>query len=146
MTLDTSGRRSMLSGIGAAVAAFALGSRTARAQAPAGSFQPACEGGRAENGSSVNLDTPANVAYRLSSRDGAMVSGENALRPSARFVNVVSHRYCPMITIYRDVVRCAAYWWKTSLAFGNPAEFQEKARCALRVVDEFVREAQEGRQ
>jgi len=34
-------RRSMLSGLGASVAAFALGSRTARAQTPAASFQPA---------------------------------------------------------------------------------------------------------
>jgi hypothetical protein len=41
MMHDTSGRRSLLSGLGAAVAAFALGSRTARAQAPAARFQAA---------------------------------------------------------------------------------------------------------
>jgi len=42
MNYDSSARRSLLTGIGAAVATFALGSRTARAQAPAaGPFQPA---------------------------------------------------------------------------------------------------------
>ena len=34
-------RRAMLSGLGASVAAFALGSNTTAAQAPAGGFQPA---------------------------------------------------------------------------------------------------------
>lgn len=38
---DNSARRSMLSGIGAAIATFALGSRNATAQTPAGAFQPA---------------------------------------------------------------------------------------------------------
>ena len=41
MTQDKSARRSLMAGFGAAVAAFALGSRTASAQAPAGRFQPA---------------------------------------------------------------------------------------------------------
>jgi hypothetical protein len=41
MKSDNWARRSLLSGLGAAAAAFTLGSKTARAQAPAGAFQPA---------------------------------------------------------------------------------------------------------
>lgn len=41
MKHDIPTRRSMLSGVGAAVAAFALGSRTAGAQSPGAAFQPA---------------------------------------------------------------------------------------------------------
>src|SRR3970040_2334538 len=41
MKHDNRARRSMLSGIGAAIATFALGSRNATAQTPAGPFQPA---------------------------------------------------------------------------------------------------------
>ena len=41
MSNETTGRRSMLSGIGAAIATFAVGSRTAAAQAPARAAQPA---------------------------------------------------------------------------------------------------------
>jgi hypothetical protein len=41
MTHDVQSRRSMVSALGAAAAAFALGSRTAGAQTPAGRFQPA---------------------------------------------------------------------------------------------------------
>lgn len=41
MNADNWARRSLLSGLGAAAAVFALGSKTARAQGPAGAFQPA---------------------------------------------------------------------------------------------------------
>lgn len=41
MTHDTQGRRSMMSGMGAALAAVALGSAPAAAQTPRGRFQPA---------------------------------------------------------------------------------------------------------
>lgn len=41
MKLDMRARRSMMSGLGAAIAAFALGSRTAIAQTPGRRFQPA---------------------------------------------------------------------------------------------------------
>ena len=41
MTHDMHARRSMMSGLGATIAAFALGSKTAAAQSPAARFQPA---------------------------------------------------------------------------------------------------------
>jgi hypothetical protein len=41
MTHDMQARRSVMSGLGAAIAAFALGSKTAAAQTPAARFQPA---------------------------------------------------------------------------------------------------------
>ena len=41
MTHENRARRSLMSGLGAAVAAFALGSKTAKAQTPSGRFQPA---------------------------------------------------------------------------------------------------------
>jgi hypothetical protein len=41
MKNDNTARRSLLSGLGAAVAAVALGSKSAKAQTPAGAFQPA---------------------------------------------------------------------------------------------------------
>lgn len=41
MKTENWARRSLLSGLGAAAAALTLGSKTARAQAPAGAFQPA---------------------------------------------------------------------------------------------------------
>jgi hypothetical protein len=41
MSNEISTRRSLIAGVGAALAAFTVGSRSARAQAPAGRFQPA---------------------------------------------------------------------------------------------------------
>ena len=41
MTHDMQARRSMMSGLVATIAAFALGSKTAAAQTPAARFQPA---------------------------------------------------------------------------------------------------------
>ena len=128
MTYDMRSRRSMVSGLGAAVAAFALGSRTAAAQTPAGRFQPArhmqdawLDAIAGKHRSLVDAATPRGAAEAILYANNLYVSNQAGYSLPERDVTVVAvMRHFATPFAYNNTI-----WAKYGKQIGTMIEFTD---------------------
>jgi hypothetical protein len=126
MNHDTSARRSLLSGLGAAVAAFSLGSRTAAAQAPAARFQPArhqqddwMNALPGRHRTIIDCATVSGAAEGVLYSNNLYVANRNGYQLAENdLAIVVCLRHFATVFAYSDAV-----WGKYGQAFSNLVQF-----------------------